>query len=212
MSTPILRLSAPPGAENRNSMSRSVNSSSACCRIRRVRSMRLSRFGLIAQTMSLIELTDSRAIRAMDASGPTSCVWLATSARTRDPREIRSDVVVEIGGNPDPHVDHLQQPCDAVPVHRVRHRSGGGGDEHQGPPAKPQWGQDREIDGGSMCADDPVRVHRPDSESVSTRCQAGVRDGAMLVWRAPVRVGPFQPVLISQDFTGPEAEADEVDL
>ena len=130
----------------------------------------------------------------------------------RDPREIGSDIVVEVGGNPGPQMEHLQQPCDAVSVHRVRHRPGGGGDERQGPPAKPEWGQDREVDGGRMCADDPVRVHGPDGESVPTRCKAGVRNGPMLVWRAPVRLGPFQQVLISQEFTGPEAEANEIDL
>ena len=101
--------------------SRSVNSSSACCRILRVRSSRLSRFGLIAQTISLIELTDSRAIRAMDASGPSVLRVAGDLGEQRDPREIRSDIVVEVGGDPDPQMEHLQQPCDAVSVHRVRH-------------------------------------------------------------------------------------------
>ena len=60
-------------------MSRSVNSSSACWRILRVRSSSVSRAGLMAQTMSLIELTDSRAIRAIDTSGPPSAAMSSTA-------------------------------------------------------------------------------------------------------------------------------------
>ena len=39
-------------------------------RMRRVRSRKLSRFGLIAQTMSLIAATDSREMWAMEVNGP----------------------------------------------------------------------------------------------------------------------------------------------
>ena len=50
-----------------------------------------------------------------------------------------------------------------------------------------------------------VNRYRPGARLayVTVRCSSG---------RAPVRVGPLQQVLISQDFTGPEAEAHEIDL
>ena len=77
----------------------------------------------MAQTMSLIEPTDSRAMRAMDASGPSSCApCLADLAEQRDPREVGADVVVQVGGDARAHVGHLEQACDAIPVQRIDHR------------------------------------------------------------------------------------------
>ena len=101
-----------------------VKTSSACCRIRRVRSSRLSRFGLIAQTMSLIELTDSRAMRGDGRERPvgaTARVGAGCPAgdftQQGDARQVGADIVVQIRGDPRAHVRDLEQPRDAIAIH-----------------------------------------------------------------------------------------------
>ena len=91
-------------ASKRSAMARDVSTSSACCRIRRIKSTTLSRFGLIAQTMSLIELTDSRAMRAIDDKGPDIVGASGDLAEQCDTRQVGADVVVQVGGDAGPHV------------------------------------------------------------------------------------------------------------
>ena len=135
----------------------------------RVRSSRLSRFGLMAQTMSLIELTDSRAMRAIDGQRSRRRPRAPAAghlAEQRDAREVGADVVVQVGRDARAHVGHLEQPRHAIPVERVGRSAptASGGDERQEPPALPDGTQDREGDGRRMGAHDPVGVHRPDEE------------------------------------------------
>ena len=101
------------GRVKRHPVSPAANTSSACSRILLVRSSRRSRSGLIAQTMSLIAVTDSRATAAIDASCASAVVGRLTPhdlAQHRNPRQVRADVVVQVGRDARPHGAIFEEP------------------------------------------------------------------------------------------------------
>ena len=129
-----------------------------------------------------------------------------------DARQVGADIVVQVGGDACSHVGHLEQTRDAIPVQRIDHQADGKRDQRQKPGTLPERTQDREGDGCRISARDAVGVHRTNDERVTARGKARVGDRPLVTERAPVAVGPFESVLVTQHVTRLEAEADEINL
>jgi len=98
----------------------------------------------MAHTMSPIAATDSRAIRAIAGrrhppgarrvavgSAPCCGFLLRDIAQERNARQVRPDVVVQVGGDARSHVNHLEQPRQSVVVQAVNRQDQRGSREAQ---------------------------------------------------------------------------------
>jgi hypothetical protein len=77
----------------------------------------------MAHTMSLIESTRSREMSAIRARcSPRTASLESYLAQDRDLRQTRSDVVMQIRGDPQPHPLEFERPPDSVAVDQVAER------------------------------------------------------------------------------------------
>src|SRR5262249_6180647 len=79
------------------------------------------------------------------------------------------------------------------------------------PPACPHRRKDSECNDSGSGAGNVVRVDGAHDEPVATRGQP-VGYAALLGWRAPVLVGSFELVLVTQYFARRKAQPDEINL
>src|SRR5258706_16410651 len=116
-------------------------------RRRRTTLARSSRFGSVAQTMSLIEPTSSRARSATSPQAPgvlRASLPLQDLDQDRDAREARADVVVKVGCDAGPDALDSEAPRGARVVERVADAADGERRTGEEPGAAPERREDRE--------------------------------------------------------------------
>ena len=157
-------------------MSCAVNSRSlAKRRMRWERSLRWSRLGLMAQTMSLMESTSSREVLAMVESGVETetfpSTWRrATSTEDSDLREAGSQLsIVQISSDMGPHPLQFQQVRNTVTVEQKSPITSNKYCRHgEKPPAPPERRKNPETHSGRLGAGHAAGINRPYQKAISS--------------------------------------------